>query len=316
MTADHGKFEEITSVDQINLKQLEGIIANDRLTWYTHPVFVDLVDTYFVGDSGDDLSRDIRRTVTKFMAQMIEDRLIIFGDQPPQFNDDNRSHKDIKQMFPYPPGKEDDRKDAPNIITIHHTSMNSKDFSPDDPYALSLQEVHALQMMRLYVPRHRDTLSFMPNGICQPLDSGHRSNKKLFPEQHLDQPVFFGYHYIILPDGTAIRTLRDIDTGFNSGSYWTNCNCTALAVFMDLTKRIPTPEAINTMATVARLYNPEYVLGHSEVVTYNKQLDKFVPTAHNCPGAPYFGENGWKQTLLRLIGNPNIKTIHPFLEEK
>ena len=161
-----------------------------------------------------------------------------------------------------------------DTIVIHHTE--------EDP-AISLDRLSAIGLVRQYAFQYLadNVLGHQVRG--QPIWSGH------FREGRM---VFFAYHWLIRPDGTAERLLEDSHIGWHAGDWPVNTRSIAIALSGNYEAATPPLPQIESAAQIIRAYYPQVpranIVGHSEV---RKDL--------TCPGA-YFLES-WKDVLVSRV---------------
>ncbi|HUV81265.1 MAG TPA: peptidoglycan recognition family protein [Patescibacteria group bacterium] len=166
-----------------------------------------------------------------------------------------------------------DRKPIDTII-IHHTEEESD---------IRLSKLSAIGFIRQYglVYLKNDILGHQLKG--QPIWSGHFRNEKM---------VFFAYHWLVRPDGSSERLLKDGCVGWHSGVWEINTKSVAIALSGDYEENAPPTSQIEGVAKVIKDNYPQVaknrILGHRE-----------VREGRTCPGAYFLKE--WKKTLLDLI---------------
>lgn len=171
------------------------------------------------------------------------------------------------------PNLDVERKPIETII-IHHTEEEPE---------IRLSKLSAIGFVRQY------GLAYLKNDVVghplknQPIWSGHFREGKM---------VFFAYHWLVRPDGTAERLLQDNYIGWHSGNWEINTKSIAIAFSGDYEEDIPLLSQIEGAAKILRENYPQIaknrILGHRE-----------VKEGRTCPGAHFLG--GWKNTLLELI---------------
>jgi N-acetylmuramoyl-L-alanine amidase len=157
-----------------------------------------------------------------------------------------------------------------DTVVIHHTE--------EDP-AISLDRLSAIGLVRQYAFEYLTDNVLGHHVRGQPVWSGH------FREGRM---VFFAYHWLIRPDGTAERLLEDSYIGWHAGDWQINTRSVAIALSGDYEAATPPRTQIESAARVIRAHYPQVprigIVGHCEV---RKDL--------TCPGA-YFLET-WKDLL-------------------
>lgn len=169
------------------------------------------------------------------------------------------------------PDLDGERKPLDTIV-IHHTE--------EDPN-IALPTLSAIGLLRQYGPQYleNDVLGHQVRG--KPLWSGHFRQGSM---------VFFAYHWLVRPDGTAERLLEDSAIGWHAGNWDINTRSIGIALSGNYEHAIPPTTQITAAAQIIRgsypLIAPERVLGHCEI----------HPTA-TCPGDRFL--EAWKQRLLQ-----------------
>jgi len=171
------------------------------------------------------------------------------------------------------PNFDADRKSTDTII-IHHTEGKPE---------IRLSKLSAMGFIRQY------GLAYLENDVSgyelkgQPIWSGHFRNGEM---------VFFAYHWLIRPDGSAERLLKDDYIGWHSGNREINTKSIAIALSGNYEEDTPPISQIEGAAKVIKENYPQVVknriLGHRE-----------VKEERSCPGAYFLKE--WKETLLDLL---------------
>jgi hypothetical protein len=161
-----------------------------------------------------------------------------------------------------------------DAVIIHHTEEE-----PD----IRLSKLSAIGFVRQYGAMYlkNDVLEHKLRG--QPIWSGHFLDGKM---------VFFAYHWLIRPDGTAERLLKEKYLSLQSGDWEINTRSVAIALSGDYEESTPPKLQIAGTAEVIKKNYPfvdkDKVLGHRE-----------INPERTCPGA--FFLSGWKNILLEFI---------------
>ncbi len=167
----------------------------------------------------------------------------------------------------------DKERSSVDRIMIHHTHRSD---------GLSLSELNAMHLLRLYLPRYRRGDLMTDDGKHQPIHSAHFDDN--------GKQVFYGYHWKVEQDGSSKQLLPDAALLWHAGKWEMNQRSVSIVIDDDLTDKDPTPESLETVATILsdhyRYVNltPETLLGHH---------DSFDTV---CPGNTF--ESSWKQKLL------------------
>ncbi|HEU5380071.1 MAG TPA: peptidoglycan recognition family protein [Ktedonobacteraceae bacterium] len=161
-----------------------------------------------------------------------------------------------------------------DTVVIHHTE--------EDP-AISLTRLSAIGLLRQY------SLHYLENAVLgrqvrgEPVWSGHFRQGKM---------VFFAYHWLIRPDGTAERLLEDSAIGWHAGAWDVNTRSIGLAFSGNYEHTAPPMAQIAAATRVIKENYPsgvqKHILGHCE-----------VHCAATCPGEHFLSE--WKEQLLRQL---------------
>ncbi len=168
----------------------------------------------------------------------------------------------------------DTERKAIDTIVIHHTE--------EEP-VMSLDKLSAIGLIRQYAFQYLENNVLGNRVRGQPIWSGH------FRER---QMVFFAYHWLIRPDGTAIQLLQDQYIGWHAGHWDTNTRCIGIALSGNYEEDTP---PLTQIAATAQLIRDKYAqveksrtIGHRE-----------VKVGVTCPGAYFL--NGWKKSLLETM---------------
>lgn len=166
-----------------------------------------------------------------------------------------------------------DRKPIDTII-IHHTEEEPE---------IRLSKLSAIGFVRQY------GLAYLKNDIVghqlkgQPIWSGHFRNEKM---------VFFAYHWLVKPDGSSERLLKDDYVGWHSGVWEINAKSVAIALSGNYEEDTPPTSQVKGVAKVIKDNYSQVaknrILGHRE-----------VKEGRTCPGVYFLKE--WKKNLLDLI---------------
>lgn len=161
-----------------------------------------------------------------------------------------------------------------DTIVIHHTE--------EDP-SISLGRLSAIGLVRQYAFQYlaNNVLGHTVRG--QPIWSGHFRQGRM---------VFFAYHWLIRPDGTAERLLEDRAIGWHAGNWEMNTRSIGLALSGNYETTPPPLVQIEAAAQVIRTHytqvSPGHIIGHRE-----------VREGITCPGSGFLG--GWKDVLLERM---------------
>jgi hypothetical protein len=172
-------------------------------------------------------------------------------------------------------GPDLDRERRPvDTIVIHHTE--------EEP-GIGLSKLSAIGLVRQYAFQYLagDVLGRHVRG--EAVWSGHFRQGEM---------VFFAYHWLIRPDGTAERLLEDTAIGWHAGNWAVNTSSIGIAVSGNYETDTPPYAQIEATARIIREYYPGVAKGS---ISGHKEVTGGV----TCPGA-YFLQ-GWKQMLLNLV---------------
>lgn len=160
-----------------------------------------------------------------------------------------------------------------DAIVIHHTSEESD---------IRLGKLSAIGFVRQY------GLDYLVGKIRgnmvkgKPIWSGHFNDGKM---------VFFAYHWLVRPDGTLERLLRDKYIGWQAGDWDINTRSIAISLSGDYSNSIPSEKQIES---VLKIINDNYpnveksrIFGHREI------NPKTI-----CPGNKFLGPRGWKKKII------------------
>lgn len=158
-----------------------------------------------------------------------------------------------------------------DTIVIHHTEEE-----PD----IRLSKLSAIGLVRQYAFQYLENNVLGRPVYGEAIWSGHFRQGRA---------VFFAYHWLIRPDGTAERLLDDAAIGWHAGNWEINTRCVGIALSGNYEHSAPPPAQIKGTARLIREHyahvSPERLLGHREVVP-----------ERTCPGEHFL--SGWKSTLL------------------
>ena len=161
-----------------------------------------------------------------------------------------------------------------DTVVIHHTEEDA---------AISLDRLSAIGLVRQYA------FQYLADNVL-----GHRVRGQPIWSNHFreGQMVFFAYHWLIRPDGTAERLLEDSSFGWHAGDWQINTRSVGIALSGNYEAAIPPLPQIESATRVIHSYYPHVsrnsIVGHREV---RKDV--------TCPGA-YFLET-WKDMLVSSV---------------
>lgn len=223
-------------------------IKTDPL-WYLSEEFLNLKDGLFV-DSDHDTEeiKNSRRLFISKLGNLLQEGSIPLAQEGLNF---------------------DEERESIDTIVIHHTGDSTAAASNPIDY------LNALHLLRLYIPEFRNEKR---EYYRQPLWSNHFWKGKL---------VFFGYHYLIWPDGLHEQLLKDEYIGWHCGNWKYNKKSIAICFLADLEYAKPSSSALKTAKEIITKYKPVEILGHTE-----------IKEGTTCPGSKFLGDDGWKRNLL------------------
>ena len=165
-----------------------------------------------------------------------------------------------------------------DTVIIHHTE--------EDP-SITLDRLSAIGFVRQYGQKYLDNDVYGYKGLKgQPIWSGHFRDGKM---------VFFAYHWLIRPNGTAERLLEDKYVGRHALDM--NLRSVGIAFSGNYEHSTPPIEQIaGTTQTIKNYYSfveSGRIFGHREVMQ-----------GRTCPGDKFL--DGWKNTLIDLLKKPKL----------
>ncbi len=217
--------------------------------WYLSDEFNAIKQELFVNPDHD--SEEIKNKRRQFISKigdLLEDDNVSLSQEGPNF---------------------DEEREVIDTIVIHHTGDSTA------AAANPISYLNALHLLRLYVPEFRNEKR---EYYGQALWSNHFWKNRL---------VFFGYHYLIWPDGRYEQLLKDEYIGWHCGNWQYNKKSIAICFLADLENSEPSAHAMVSAKKLISKYNPTQVLGHGE-----------IKESTSCPGNKFLVENGWKNKLL------------------
>src|SRR6266487_850452 len=164
----------------------------------------------------------------------------------------------------------DSERKAIDTIVIHHTEEEPE---------MSLGKLSAIGLIRQYAFQYLENNVLGHHVRGQPIWSGH------FRDGHM---VFFAYHWLIRPDGTAIQLLEDQYIGWHAGHWDTNTRCIGIALSGNYEE--DTPPLAQIVAT-AQIIRDKYAQVQKSRIIGHREVKGEV----TCPGA--FFLNGWKEVV-------------------
>jgi len=194
-----------------------------------------------------------RHKVYELAAEMLESKRMPLAERGPDLDRERRSI---------------------DTIVIHHTE--------EEP-GIRLGKLSAIGLVRQYAFEYLADDALGRHARGEAVWSGHFRQGEM---------VFFAYHWLIRPDGTAERLLEDTAIGWHAGNWAVNTSSAGIALSGDYETGTPPHTQIVAAARIIKEYYPhvdkESIRGHREVAA-----------GITCPGAYFL--HGWKQALLNLV---------------
>ena len=174
-------------------------------------------------------------------------------------------------------GPDLDRERKPvDSIVIHHTEEKPE---------MSLGKFSAIGLLRQYAFQYLENNVLGEPVRGKPVWSSHFRGGKM---------VFFAYHWLIRPGGTAERLLEDAHIGWHAGNWETNTRSVGIALSGNYEEGIPPLAQIEAAAKIIRENYSHVALGS---IIGHREVREGV----TCPGTYFL--DGWKKTLLEALGD-------------
>jgi hypothetical protein len=225
-----------------------------RLTWpdWYMRVEDELRRLFFPVVHHDAQMKAFRHKVYELVAELLESKRLPLAERGPDL----------------------DRERRPvDTIVVHHT---------EEEQGIGLGKLSAIGLVRQYAFQYLEDNVLGRHVRGEAVWSGHFRQGEM---------VFFAYHWLIRPDGTAERLLADTAIGWHAGNWAVNTSSIGIAVSGDYETDTPPYAQIEATARIIREYYPgvasESIVGHREVAA-----------GITCPGVYFL--HGWKQPLLNL----------------
>ena len=194
-----------------------------------------------------------RHKVYELVAEMLESKRMPLAERGPDLDRERRSI---------------------DTIVIHHTE--------EEP-GIRLGKLSAIGLVRQYAFEYLADNVRGEQVRGEPVWSGHFRQGEM---------VFFAYHWLIRPEGTAERLLEDTAIGWHAGNWAVNTSSAGIALSGNYETDTPPHTQIEAAARIIREYYPQVargrIVGHREVAA-----------GITCPGAYFL--DVWKQMLLNLV---------------
>lgn len=231
---------------QERLKEYASIMEKEPL-WYQNEKLKPQLDRYF-RKSEEEASADFiqeKRAFIQMVGTMLEQDKVKLGEPLENFDEE--------------------RKDV-DMVVIHHTETSEEsDFN----------YIHGIHLFTLYVIPIFDNPQNSNYG--KPVYSGHYDEK--------GRQVFYGYHYLVRPDGTVKKTLKDEALGYHARQV--NSHSVGIALIGSFQQSIPSQKTLESVRQILKQYPSTQIVGHREVVETT-----------DCPGNTFLGDSGWKKELI------------------
>lgn len=174
------------------------------------------------------------------------------------------------------PNLDGERKPVGSIV-IHHTEEEPE---------ISLGRLSAIGLIRQYAYQYLEDNVLGHRVRGRPIWSGHFREGKM---------VFFAYHWLVRPDGTAERLLEDAYIGWHAGNWEINTKSVGIALSGNYENAVPPLRQIEAIVQLMKERYPHVsgtnIIGHREVPGVRESV--------TCPGAYFL--RGWKETLLQKL---------------
>lgn len=239
-----------TRVDE-KLHKYKKLMTTDPL-WYLHPELNGQLKEYFEEPEEGKSDEFIKekRAFIQMTGDLLEKGEIKLGEPIEDFD---AGRKPIEQVI------------------IHHT---------DTPEDIEYTYIHGIHFYTLYVmPIFMDPEN---SNYGEPVYSGHYDKS--------GNQVFYGYHYLVKPDGSYKKALKDEYKGYHARS--ANTNSVGISFIGNYDTKKPSDASLQTAKKIADEYPNTKLLGHREVVP-----------GTTCPGDTFLGKDGWKGQLTFLNNN-------------
>lgn len=166
----------------------------------------------------------------------------------------------------------DNEREPINTIVIHHTEGRPQ---------VDLDELNTQGFLLQYT---QDFLKDRPilgqSIIDKPIGSGHYRDGR---------QVFYAYHWIIKPNGEAVRLLDDNNIGWHAGNWDVNKKSIGVALAGNFDNNSPPESQLEGLVKLIRdeykFIEPQRILGHYEI-----NSRKF------CPGLTF--ANSWREKVI------------------
>jgi hypothetical protein len=174
----------------------------------------------------------------------------------------------------------DQERQPIDTIVIHHTSAEPGE---------RISYINATQLLNIYAPYFTDPTDPKEKFLKgQPLWSNHLKD---------DQPVFYGYHWLMRMNGNFERLLEDDQLGWHAANWDVNTRSIAICLDNDYEHQDPSEEILKKLAEfIAKNYSrveAKNIIGHKEAA-------KAAGKKTICPGGNFL--DGWKNRLLEYAG--------------
>lgn len=165
----------------------------------------------------------------------------------------------------------DKKRKVIDTVVIHHTKQNSN---------IKLETLSGIGLIRQYALDYlkNDVLGY--NVYGEAIWSGHFQKNK---------QVFFAYHWLVRPDGTTERLLKDEYIGWHAGNWDINIRSVGIALSGNYENIIPPVTQLKAAKNLISKHYPQIekkrIIGHREVIE-----------GTICPGKMFLSD--WKVQIL------------------
>lgn len=225
--------------------QYKNIMMTEDV-WYLHPTLKPQIDKYFIEPEEGKPEAFIqeKRAFIQLVGTMLENGEVKLGEPLEDF---------------------DEAREPIDKVVIHHT---------DTAENIPPSYVHGIHLFTLYVvPIFMNPEN---SNYGKPVFSGHYNDK--------GNQVFYGYHYLVQPDGKYRQTLQDQYLGYHAKG--ANAASIGIAIIGSYNEKNPSQNVIQSIQEILQKYPQQEIYGHREVTPDTEY-----------PGETFLGENGWKNQI-------------------
>ena len=168
--------------------------------------------------------------------------------------------------------KFDSEREPINTLIIHHTEGRPQ---------VDLDELNTQGFLLQYTQDFLKGRPILGQSITdKPVGSGHYRNER---------QVFYAYHWIIKPNGEAVRLLEDKNIGWHAGNWEVNKRSMGVTLAGNFDNTPPPENQIEGLTKLIRdeyaFINPQKILGHYE-----------INSRKTCPGITF--TNSWREKVI------------------